>query len=82
MIIFNSTKQVYTLKIRYSGREDDVYVFSTKEKAEAMVFEYFTQCGEEYPDMTFEEFENHIFLADIGYFDIKYTQIDPRSYNE
>ena len=27
---------VYTLKIRYSGEEDDVYVFSTREKAEAL----------------------------------------------
>ena len=26
---------VYTLKIRYSGEEDDVFVFSSKEKAEA-----------------------------------------------
>ena len=33
---------VYTLKIRYSGEEDDVYVFSTKEKFD-LTFEQTSQ---------------------------------------
>ena len=70
---------LYTLKIRYSDAEDDIYLFTTREKAEATVFEYFTQCGEEYPQMTLDEFEHHLFAADIGYFTIDYKEINPRS---
>ena len=70
---------LYTLKIRYSDAEDDIYLFTTREKAEATVFEYFTQCGEEYPPMTLREFEHHLFAADIGYFTIDYKEINPRS---
>ena len=54
-------------------------LFTTREKAEATVFEYFTQCGEEYPPMTLDEFEHHLFAADIGYFTIDYKEINPRS---
>ena len=70
---------LYTLQIRYSEAEDDIYLFTTREKAELTVFEYFTQCGEEYPHMTLDEFEQHLFAADIGYFTIDYKEIDPRS---
>ena len=70
---------LYTLQIRYSDAEDDVYLFTTREQAEATVFEYFTQCGEEYPPMTLDEFEQHLFAADIGYFTIDYKEINPRS---
>ena len=65
---------VYTLKIRYSGEEDDVYAFSTKEKAEAKVFEYFedhatVELGE------INAFQEHLFSRDIGYFDINLNRI-------
>ena len=65
---------VYTLKIRYSGEEDDVYVFSTREKAEAKVFEYFedhatVELGE------INAFQEHLFSQDIGYFDINLNRI-------
>jgi hypothetical protein len=54
-------------------------LFSTREKAEATVFEYFSQCGEEYPTMTLDDFQEHLFVADIGYFTIDIKEIDPRS---
>ena len=65
---------VYTLKIRYIGEEDDVYVFSTKEKAEAKVFEYFekTDLRETF---CIEELQEHLFHLDIGYFDINLNRI-------
>ena len=65
---------VYTLKIRYSGEEDDVYVFSTKEKAEAKVFEYFEDhtSGETW---TCEAFQEYLFTGAIGYFDINLNRI-------
>jgi len=67
---------VYTLKMRYSGEEDDVYVFSTKEKAEAKVFEYFEEAvlwsGVSWTCDTFQEY---LFSRDIGYFDINLNRI-------
>ena len=64
---------VYTLKIRYSGEEDDVFVFSTREKAEAMVYEFFEHIEE--PRMKLDDFQEYLFVADIGYFDIEKQQI-------
>ena len=65
---------VYTLKIRYSGEEDDVFVFSTKEKAEAQVYEYFDHI--EKPLMKLDDFEEYLFSQDIGYFDIEHNKIN------
>ena len=70
---------VYTLQIRYRDSEDDIYLFTTRDKAEKMVFEYFTQNDEEYPPMTLIEFEHYLFAKEIGYFTIDYKQINPRS---
>ena len=64
---------VYTLKIRYSGEEDDVYVFSTKEKAEAKVFEYFEK--QQVPNWSIDDFQEYLFSKDIGYFDINLNRI-------
>ena len=64
---------VYTLKIRYSGEEDDVYVFSTKGKAEAKVFEYFEEHADGYG--LINPFQEYLFSNDIGYFDINLNRI-------
>ena len=64
---------VYTLKIRYSGEEDDVFVFSTKEKAEAKVFEYFEK--QQVPNWNIDDFQEYLFSNDIGYFDINLNRI-------
>ncbi len=66
---------VYTLKIRYSGEEDDVFVFSTREKAEAQVFEYFEHLFDEEHGLKLDDFQEHLFTEDIGYFDIEKQQI-------
>jgi len=63
---------VYTLKIRYSGEEDDVFVFSTREKAEAQVFSYFQM---ETSNKTLSQLTNFLFEEDIGYYDIEKQQI-------
>tara|TARA_R100001082_G_C4312034_1_gene137175 strand:+ start:577 stop:783 length:207 start_codon:yes stop_codon:yes gene_type:complete len=65
---------VYTLKIRYSGEEDDVFVFSTREKAEAMVYEFFEHITK--PRMELDDFQEYLFVADIGYFDIEHQKIN------
>tara|TARA_R100000700_G_C3167829_1_gene142742 strand:+ start:381 stop:602 length:222 start_codon:yes stop_codon:yes gene_type:complete len=72
-MIFNVTKYVYVLQIRYSGNEDDVYVFSTREKAEAMVYEFFEHIEE--PRMKLDDFEEYLFSQDIGYFTIERQEI-------
>jgi hypothetical protein len=72
-MIFNSTKYVYTLKIRYSGEEDDVFVFYTKEKAEAKVYDYF-ECYRFGHDI--DALQEHLFSKDIGYFDIVKQEIN------
>ena len=65
---------VYTLKIRYSGEEDDVFVFSTREKAEAQVYAYFEHI--EKPQMKLDDFQEYLFSQDIGYFDIEQQKIN------
>ena len=65
---------VYTLKIRYSGEEDDVYVFSTREKAEAKAFEYFEKPNN-WQDWNIDEFQEYLFSWDLGYFDIERNKI-------
>jgi len=74
-MIFNSTKYVYTLKIRYSGEEDDVFVFYTKEKAEAKVFEYFEHLFDEEHCLNLNDFQEYLFSEDIGYFDLERQEI-------
>jgi len=64
---------VYTLKIRYSGEEDEVFVFSTRKKAEAQVFAYFDM---QTSTKTFSELTNWLFRDDIGYFDIEHQKIN------
>ena len=65
---------VYTLKIRYSGEEDDVFVFSSKEKAEAKAFEYFEK--QDVSNWNIDDFEEYLFSRDIGYFDIQRHKIN------
>ena len=63
----------YTLKIRYSGEEDDVFVFSSKENAEAQVYEYFGHI--EKPLMKLEDFQRFLARQDIGYFNIEHSKV-------
>ena len=65
---------VYTLKIRYSGEEDDVFVFSTREQAEAHVYAYFEHITK--PQMKLGDFEEYLFVADIGHFNIQKHEIN------
>ena len=65
---------VYTLKIRYSGEEDDVFVFSTLFKAAEAVYEYFEHTEE--PRMSLDNFQEYLFRLDIGYFDIEHQEIN------
>ena len=65
---------VYILKIRYSGEEDDVFVFSTREKAETYVYTYFEHITK--PQMKLDDFEEYLFVADIGYFNIQKHEIN------
>ena len=58
--------ELYVLQIRYSGEEDDVFLFHTKQDAELKVFEYF----QEKHNITIEELENRYFREDRGYFTI------------
>ena len=72
---------VYTLKIRYSGEEDDVFVFSTREKAEAQAHAYFhCTLGDgweiDYTKWHIDDFEEYLFSRDIGYFDIQHHKIN------
>ncbi len=66
---------VYTLKIRYSGEEDEVYVFSTREKAEAMVYEFFEDT-EGKSNLELDDFQEYLFVNDIGFFDIENQKIN------
>ena len=67
---------VYTLKIRHSGEEDDVFVFSTRGKAEAHVFEYFEEAFlSSGVSWTCDTFQEYLFSEDVGYFDIERQEI-------
>ena len=67
---------VYTLKIRYSGEEDDVFLFHLLRDARAKVYDYF---GEPKPSAlthkVLDNFQEHLFSQDIGYFDINLNRI-------
>jgi hypothetical protein len=58
--------ELYVLQIRYSGEEDDVFLFRHLKDAELKVFEYF----QEEPSITIEELENWLWEIERGYFTI------------
>jgi hypothetical protein len=62
----NNMNELYVLQIRYSGEEDDVFLFRTEQDAELKVFEYF----QEKQNITIEELESRYFGEDKGYFTI------------
>ena len=64
---------VYVLQTRYSGEEDEVFLFTTKESAEKHAFEYFEYYADNFKDI--EELEEYLFSNDIGYFNIYQTKI-------
>ena len=68
---------VYTLKIRYSGEEDDVFLFHLLRDARAKVYDYFNKPKP--PALTskaLDDFQEHLFSQDIGYFDIEHKKIN------
>ena len=66
-------KDVYTLKIRYSGEEDDVFVYDSLQAAQSDVFDYF-ECYRFGHDI--DALQEHLFSKDIGYFDIEHKKIN------
>lgn len=73
-----ASKPIYILKIRWSGEEDDVFLFSTKQKALAYVKVFFEDELDAYreenpPTITFEEWVED---SDVGYFDILEGAVD------
>ncbi len=48
--------ELYVLQIRYTGDEDDVFLFRTKQDAELKVFEYFEEKPTRYKSL--EELES------------------------
>ena len=58
--------KVYVLQIRFSGEEDDVFLFQNHHDAELKVYEYF---GEGYA-LGIDELEQKYFDEDKGYFTI------------
>ena len=68
---------VYTLKIRHSGEEDDVFLFHLLRDARAKVFEFFEEPVP--PALTskaLDDFQELLFTKNIGYFDIRKQQIN------
>jgi hypothetical protein len=64
----NNMNELYVLQIRYTGDEDDVFLFRTKQDAELKVFEYFEEKPTRYKSL--EELESIYFREDKGYFTI------------
>ena len=75
--------EVYVLQIRFSGEEDEVFLFRQLQDARLKVYDYF---GEFYYDWVGEfpvaptsqhlsELEERLFTADKGYFSIYTTTI-------
>ena len=69
-------QHVYVLKIRYSGEEDDVYVFNLYEDACYKAFEYFEMhMSSNDPVQDIDELQDWLFKIDKGYFQIFSTNI-------
>ena len=68
---------VYTLKIRYSGEEDDVFLFHLLRDARAKVYDYFEKPRPSaLTSKALDNFQEHLFSQDIGYFDIEHKKIN------
>ena len=71
--------EVYVLQIRFSGEEDEVFLFRQLRDARLKVYEYF---GEEAPNWqnqfsteSLDSLEERLFTEDKGYFSIYTTTI-------
>ena len=64
------TQNVWVLKIRWSGEEDDVYLFTDKEKAESFAMHNYFDGYTDGVWQGIEEYNTFIHEKDIGYFDI------------
>ena len=58
---------VYVLKIRESGKEDDVFLFNSRKDAEEAVYSYY-EGYTDYAGSDIGEFEELLFQYEIGYF--------------
>ena len=59
-------QNIVVAQTRYSGGEDDVFLFSTRELAEEYIFRYFEWEG----DKDIDTLATYLFENDIGYFSI------------
>ena len=64
--------EVFVLQIRFSGEEDEVFLYRQLRDAKEKVFEYF---GEKLYDESLEDLEQRYFDQDKGYFSIYTTTI-------
>lgn len=73
----NQPQPVYVLKIRYSGEEDDVYVFHKYGDACVKAFEYFDMLRDHTipEDMDIKRLDEWCYDSDRGYFVIFHTNI-------
>ena len=75
--------EVYVLQIRFSGEEDEVFLFRQLQDARLKVYDYFGEvcydCVGEFPvtptSQHLDELEERLFTADKGYFSIYTTTI-------
>ena len=70
---------IYVLKIRYSGEDDEVFLFRQLRDAQVKVYEYF---GEPVPNWknqfqteSLDDLEERYFAQDKGYFTITHQPI-------
>lgn len=68
--------KVYVLKARYYGEEDDVFLFDSRQKAEAAAYEYFHRFHKDEQFKTIDDFENYLAMQDLGYFSICNQEVE------
>lgn len=67
--------EIYVLKIRWSGEEDDVFLFHDEEDAHKAVIEYFELDEEWIDNSEYADAEDYLLHKEIGYFDITLTEV-------
>ena len=67
--------EIYVLKIRWSGEEDDVFLFHDEDDAQKAVNEYFELDEQWIDDNGYADVEDYILHKEIGYFDITLTEV-------
>ncbi len=67
---------VWVLQVRWSGEEDDVYLFTKQELAENALFEYFSdvKVDDEWK-VDVDAFGGYLQVNEIGYYDIREQKV-------